>query len=120
MPVTFEVEDHDGLSVGVVTISRPERRNAIDHTALDELHDCVRQAAAAASTSRTTRRSTTTSSSEAATQTSDGTYAGSGSGRAGARKMAGTAGAGAGRSGTRTGSASTRLWHAHSARRTQT
>jgi enoyl-CoA hydratase len=47
VPVTFEVEDHDGLSVGVVTISRPERRNAIDHTALDELHDCVRQAASA-------------------------------------------------------------------------
>lgn len=47
MSVTFEVEDHDGLSVGVVTISRPERRNAIDHTSLDELHDCVRQAASA-------------------------------------------------------------------------
>lgn len=32
--------------IGRVTISRPERRNALNHTALDELHDSVRRAAA--------------------------------------------------------------------------
>lgn len=32
--------------VGVVTISRPERRNALNHRALDELHEAVRRAAA--------------------------------------------------------------------------
>ncbi|MCP4433923.1 MAG: enoyl-CoA hydratase [Actinomycetia bacterium] len=32
-------------SVGTITISRPERRNALNHTALEELHAGVRQAA---------------------------------------------------------------------------
>lgn len=45
MAVTFEVIDGTSGHVGVVHISRPERRNAIDHVALDELHDCVRRAA---------------------------------------------------------------------------
>jgi enoyl-CoA hydratase len=31
--------------VGTVTISRPDRRNALNHAALDELHECVRRAA---------------------------------------------------------------------------
>ncbi len=31
--------------VGRITISRPERRNALNHAALDELHDLVRRAA---------------------------------------------------------------------------
>jgi enoyl-CoA hydratase len=31
--------------VAVVTLSRPERRNALNHTALDELHEAVRRAA---------------------------------------------------------------------------
>lgn len=33
-------------AVARLTISRPERRNALNHTALDELHDGVRRAAA--------------------------------------------------------------------------
>ena len=37
-------ERHD--SVATLTISRPERRNALNHRALDELHDGVRRAAA--------------------------------------------------------------------------
>ncbi len=36
-------ERHD--SVAHLTISRPERRNALNHRALEELHDCVRRAA---------------------------------------------------------------------------
>lgn len=38
-------------AVARLTISRPERRNALNHQALDELHDGVRSAAAAASES---------------------------------------------------------------------
>ncbi len=41
MAVTF----HADGAVGHIAISRPERRNALNHTALDELHDCVRRAA---------------------------------------------------------------------------
>lgn len=41
MSVTF----HADASVGRITISRPERRNALNHAALDELHECVRRAA---------------------------------------------------------------------------
>lgn len=48
MSVTLSLEDRDGLAVGVLTVARPERRNAVDHAALDELADCVRQAAVAA------------------------------------------------------------------------
>lgn len=33
--------------VGRIVISRPERRNALNHSALDELHECVRRAASA-------------------------------------------------------------------------
>lgn len=43
MSVTFTA---DG-PVGRVVISRPERRNALNHTALEQLHDAVRRAAAA-------------------------------------------------------------------------
>jgi enoyl-CoA hydratase len=38
--VTYGASDR----VGRVTISRPERRNALNHTALDELHEAVRRA----------------------------------------------------------------------------
>ncbi len=33
--------------VGRIVLSRPERRNALNHVALDELHECVRRAASA-------------------------------------------------------------------------
>jgi len=33
-------------TVGRITISRPERRNALNHTAVEELHEAVRRAAA--------------------------------------------------------------------------
>jgi len=33
---------HQG-AVGCITISRPERRNALNHASLDELHECVRR-----------------------------------------------------------------------------
>lgn len=41
MSVTFLTEG----PVGRITISRPERRNALNHAALDDLHHCVRRAA---------------------------------------------------------------------------
>ena len=47
MSVTFRVEEVPGGRVGHLVVDRPERRNALDHTALDELHDGVRQAAGA-------------------------------------------------------------------------
>ena len=40
--VTYQSSDR----VGTITISRPDRRNALNHTALDELHAGVGQAAA--------------------------------------------------------------------------
>jgi len=45
MTVNFRIADDDGLRIGHIEIFRPERRNAIDHRSLDELHDGVRQAA---------------------------------------------------------------------------
>lgn len=41
MTVTYTVEG----AIGRLTISRPERRNALNHAALDELHESVRRAA---------------------------------------------------------------------------
>lgn len=41
MSVTYTAEG----AVGRIVISRPERRNALNHVALDELHDAVRRAA---------------------------------------------------------------------------
>lgn len=43
MTVTYTVEG----AIGRLKISRPERRNALNHAALDELHEGVRRAAAA-------------------------------------------------------------------------
>ncbi len=41
MSVTYETSG----TVGTIRISRPERRNALNHAALDELHEAVRRAA---------------------------------------------------------------------------
>lgn len=45
MSVTFRVDEGGAGRVGHLVVDRPERRNALDHTALAELHDGVRQAA---------------------------------------------------------------------------